>query len=215
MSVAIIKGGEKRQKSGVGGTNAGNQSKSSTKCAIIVIKKGVFTKNHKQHCKKNADIIESANDIDENWSIAHKTLHKLNDFGVSHVALVMGTDGDLLVYKNKGRPTVAQVHAIEVTGGLRNELKKLKSETKLKDGTEIVLSLSVVSDEMMRAVHMFPEVGYMDVISNTNKEGCDIHLLVVKDASGETYIGCASVLPCQQRWVFKNICAFLHINTVW
>ena len=63
----------------------------------------------------------------------------------------------------------------------------------------------------MRAVHMFPEVGYMDVTSNTNMTGRDLHLLVVKDASGETYSGCATVLPCQQRWVFKNICMFLRI----
>ena len=75
-----------------------------------------------------------------------------------------------------------------MTGGLRKELKKLKSEMKLKDGNEILLSLSVASDEMMRAVHVFPEVGYMDVTSNTNREGRDLHLLVVKDASGETCI---------------------------
>ena len=81
---------------------------------------------------------------------------------------------------------------------------------KLNDGTDF-FSLSVASDERMRAVHMFPEVGYMDITSNTNREGCDLHLLVVKDDSGETYIGCASVLPCQQRWVFKNIYAFLRI----
>ena len=127
--------------------------------------------------------MELANGIDTNWSTAQKTLHKLNDLGVSLFALVMGKDGDLLVYTNKGRPTAAQVHAIEMTGGLRNELKKLKSELKLKDGTEILLSIYVASDEMMRVVHMFPEVGYMYVASNTNKEGCDLHLLVVKDTS--------------------------------
>ena len=164
--------------------------------------------------KKYEDIMELANGIDKNWSTTHNTLHKLNELGVSHVALVIGKDGDFLIYKDKGRPTGAEVHSTEMTGGLRNELKKLKSEMSPKDGTEILLSLSVASDEMMRAVHMFPEVGYMDVTSNTNKEGRDLHLLVVKDANGETYIGCASVLPCQQRWVFKiYIC--LPTNTVW
>ena len=87
----------------------------------------------------------------------------------------------------------------------------MKNETKLKDGTEILLSLSVASDEMMRAVHMFLEVGYMDVTSNTNREDCNLHLLVVKDASGKMYIGCATVLPCQQRWVFKNIYMSLRV----
>ena len=74
---------------------------------------------------------------------------------------------------------------------------------KFKDGTEILLSLYVASDEMMRAVNMFPEVAYMDITSNTNNTGRDLHLLVVKNASGETYIGCASILTCQHRWVIK------------
>ena len=82
---------------------------------------------------------------------------------------------------------------------------------KFKEGAEILLSLSVASDEMMRAVHMFPEVGYMNVTSSTNRGGRGLHLLVVKDASGETYIRCASILPCQQRWAFKNMHAFLWI----
>ena len=39
------------------------------------------------------------------------------------------------------------------------------------------------------AVRMFPEVIFMDVISNTNRQKRDLFLLVViKDASGETII---------------------------
>ena len=37
--------------------------------------------------------------IDKDWTTAQKTLHKLNELGVSHVALAMGKDCDLLVYK--------------------------------------------------------------------------------------------------------------------
>ena len=147
-------------------------------------KKGEFLpKTINNIAKKQQAIMDLALGIDKDWTTAQKTLHKLNELGVSHVALVMGKDGDLLVYKNKGRPTAAEAESIQMTGGLRKELKKLKSEMKLKDGNEILLSLSVASDEMMRAVHMFPEVGYMDVTSNTNREGRDLHLLVVKDAN--------------------------------
>ena len=71
-----------------------------------------------------------------------------------------------------------------------------KEKMKFKVGTEILLSLSVASDEMMQAVHIFHKVAYMDIISNTNSEGRDLHLLVVKDANGGTYIGCATILPC-------------------
>lgn len=70
--------------------------------------------------------------------------------------------------------------------------------------TEILLALSVASDEMMRVVHVFSEVGYMDVMSNTNKEGHNLHLLVVNDAHGETVIVCVALVTAQQRWVFKR-----------
>ena len=45
---------------------------------------------------------------------------------VSHVALVMDASGNLLVYKNKGRPTSEEKRAIEINGDLNRELHKLK-----------------------------------------------------------------------------------------
>ena len=50
-----------------------------------------------------------------------------------------------------------------------------------KDGMDILLAVSVASDEIIRALHMFPEVAYMDVTSNTNKEERDLFLMVGKD----------------------------------
>ena len=73
--------------------------------------------------KKHAAIMDLAHGIDRNWTTAQKTLHKLNELGVSHVALVMEKYGNLLVYKNKGRPTAAEAQYIEMTGDLRKELK--------------------------------------------------------------------------------------------
>ena len=72
-----------------------------------------------------------------------------------------------------------------------------------KDGTDILLAVSVASDEMIRALHMFPEVAYMDVTANTNKEGRDLFLVVGKDGDGSTFIANAAIIPSQQRWVFK------------
>ena len=90
--------------------------------------------------------------------------------GVSHVALVMNNEGDLLMYKNKGRPTAKEAESLEVNGNLRKELNKLKKIMGYKNGTDILLALLIASNEMVRAVYMFPEVLYMDVTSNTNKE---------------------------------------------
>ena len=86
-------------------------------------KKGEFLpKTINNIAKKQQAIMDLALGIDKDWTTAQKTLHKLNELGVSHVVLVMGKDGDLLVYKNKGRPTAAEAESIQMTGGLRKEL---------------------------------------------------------------------------------------------
>jgi hypothetical protein len=81
-----------------------------------------------------------------------------------------------------------------------------------RDGTEILLALSFASDEMARSVHMFPEVFYMDVTANTNRQKRDMFLMVVKDANGETFIGNATVIPSGQRWVFDKIYQSFFFN---
>ena len=117
----------------------------------------------------------------------------------------MDESGNLLVYKNKGRPSSEERHAIEIHGDLSKELKKLKKQMAYKDDTQILLALSVASDKMMRMVHMFPEVIFMDVTSGTNKQKRDLFLMVVKDGNGETYVGNVTVIPSQLRWVFMKI----------
>ena len=62
-----------------------------------------------------------------------------------------------------------------------------------KDGTDILLAISVASDEITRALHMFPYVAYMDVTSNTTKEGRYLFLVVGKDSDGSTFIGSRAI----------------------
>ena len=57
---------------------------------------------------------------------------------------------------------------------MRVELQKLRDELIIDHGNEILVALSIASDEMMRHVHMFPETWCMDVTSNTNKLKRDI-----------------------------------------
>ena len=124
---------------------------------------------------------------------------------VSHVALVMDASGNLLVYKNKGQSASEVKRAIEINGDLNRELRKLQKQMSYKDGTEILLALSAASDEMMRVVHMFPKVIYMDVTSGTNKQKRDLFLMVVKDGNGKTFVGNITIIPSQQRWEFMKI----------
>lgn len=124
---------------------------------------------------------------------------------VSHICLTMKPDDSLVVYKNKGRPDKETSQILKCPTRLREELRKLKNEMSFKEGTEILLALSIASDEMIRHVNMFPEVFYMDVTANTNKQKRDVFLMVVKDACGETFVGNVTVIPSSQMWVFLKI----------
>ena len=77
---------------------------------------------------------------------------------MSHVCLTMHPNGNLLVYKNCGRPTAEEAKIIKCTNSLRAELRKLKKEMGYAKRTKILLALGIATDEMMRYVHMFPEI---------------------------------------------------------
>ena len=125
--------------------------------------------------------------------------------GASHVCLTMSPDGDLLVYKNKGRPNAEEREVMKSSDKLREELERLKKEMGYDDNTEIVLSISLASDEMIRHVHMFPEVFFIDVTANTNRQRRDLLVLVVRDATGECYPGNSTILPSGQSWIFQKV----------
>jgi hypothetical protein len=108
--------------------------------------------------------------------------------GVSSVCLTQNASGNLIVYKNKGRPTLEEAEVMKCPKKLKLELDKLRNELSYKDGTEILLAISISSDEMARHVHMFPEVWYMDVTANTNRQKRGLFLMVVKDPNGETFV---------------------------
>lgn len=127
--------------------------------------------------------------------------------------MTMSPEGDLVVWKNRGRPKTEEKEIMKCPKKLREELDKLKTEMSYKEGTEILLALSVATDDMVRHVHMFPEVFFLDVTANTNKQKRDLFIMVVKDANGQTFIGNATVIPSGKRWVFQKIYQsfFVHL----
>ena len=86
---------------------------------------------------------------------------------VSYIALTMDKKLDLNIYTHCSRPTKSE--SMKSHGQLGTDLRKLKKEMNYKDGTEILLALSVATDYMIRHVAMFPEVFYLDVTVNTNR----------------------------------------------
>ena len=122
-------------------------------------------------------------------------VHQQNfSLGISHVLLTMSPDDDLLVYRNRGRPTTEDVERVNCPIARKEDLENIRTKLSFKKGTEIVLAISIASDDMIRHVMMFPEVFYMDVTANTNKQKRDLFLMVVNDANGETFIGNATII---------------------
>ena len=74
-----------------------------------------------------------------------------------------------------------------------------------KKGAEILLAVSTASDEMVCAVHMFPEVFYMDTTAKTNRQNRGLFLMVVKNRTGKTHIANVTVVPSLRKWVFLKI----------
>ena len=126
---------------------------------------------------------------------------------------MMDKNDNLFAVNGRGRPSKERTEELRIHGELKKDLASLRRELNMKDGASILLSLSIATDEMQRHVHMFPEVMFLDVIANTNRQKRDLFLMVVKDASGETFIGNASVLPCGQKWIFTKLYRyfFLHL----
>jgi hypothetical protein len=123
----------------------------------------------------------------------------------------MKANNDLYVYTNRGRPKETS-HKISASDTLKKELRKLKKELSFTEGTEILLALSMASDEMIRHVQMFPEVWFMDVTAQTNKQNRDIFIMVVKDASRQCYAGNITVIPSGQLWVFMRIYSMFFLE---
>ena len=114
---------------------------------------------------------------------------------------------DLNIYTHRGHLTKAET--MRSSQKLKSDLQKLKSEMNYKDGTEILLAVSVVTDDMTRHVAMFPEVFYLDVTANTNKLKREIFRTVVKDSNRQTFIGNITVTSSGKWCVFQmSYCHF-------
>lgn len=100
---------------------------------------------------------------------------------------------------------------MEVLAKIIKEVENLKKKMKYENVTNIELILSFVSDSMLRAVFMFPEVFYMEDTCSTNYQNESLFLMVVKDSNGQTHIGNISILP-SEKLVFNKIIRVIFIS---
>ena len=88
-----------------------------------------------------------------------------------YIVLIMSPDANLFAYRGRGRPN-ARSSQLPISAFLQKELCRLHREMAYKKGAEILLAVSAASDEMVRVVHMFPQVFYID---NTTKASAIKH----------------------------------------
>ena len=155
--------------------------------------------------RKNKLDLDALKGIPRDWNVADKTLAYLKDMNASYIALVMDEQDNLLVYKGKGRHTLKEANIISTDGDLRKKLAKLRRTLKLTKTCQVLLGLSVATDNMIRAMHMNPEVLFLDVAANMNSQKREMFFAVVKGATGQTFIVNATVMPCGQGWIFQKI----------
>ena len=111
--------------------------------------------------------------------IAHRS-------GISYVALTMDKKDNRYAQKGRGRPSKQQSEQLFLHRELKDELKQLRKDMSIQNVQEVLHSITIADDDMIRHVHMFPEVMFMDVIANTNRQKRDLFLMVVKDVPGDT-----------------------------
>ncbi len=116
------------------------------------------------------------------------------------------------VYWSTGHTTKEKVESMKLPNVMENYMKTLQCKMNYENGTEIVLMLLSVSDEMIQMVNMFPVVFFVDVTCSTNCQNKPLFLMVVKDTNGETHIGNICVLPSEKKWVFNEMfkCVFVE-----
>ena len=75
----------------------------------------------------------------------------------------MDKHDNLIVYRGKGRPSKSDSESVRINGDLKRELNRVRKALKLGKGDNILLALSVATDEMIRSMQMHPEVQFFDV----------------------------------------------------
>ena len=116
--------------------------------------------------------------------------------------------GQAATFKTKGRPTQEEHPVMDCPKKRCAELAKLKHEMGFKKGTNMLIAVSISSDQMLCHVHMFSETWFMDVTSNLNRLKWDVFIVIVRDACWKRYIGNFTVIPSGQAWVFMKINTF-------
>jgi len=114
--------------------------------------------------------------------------------------------GGLCVTRNRGRPGGRVEEALNDPLLSKSfDRQTIRQNMRLTDSQSLFLALAWITDMEHRLVHMFPEVLFMDVTSQTNNEKRGLFLAAGKDSNAQAFTACRIFLPSEQRWMFQWI----------
>ena len=112
------------------------------------------------------------------------------------------SDTRVFAQKCKGHPSLKQSEEIKIHGERKGKLRQLHKYFSMKKYSEILLSLSFHCWQWHATSGTHVSRGFLHLCHFKHESTKrDIFILVLKDASRETNIGSASVLPCGKLWI--------------
>ena len=144
--------------------------------------------------------------ITSDMSDAEKTLVYLENERINHFVVYHDYNSGLFAYHRKGRPTTSErkirLGCPEV---LSAKIKKIRDDLSMDNGNQIILLVSIATDEMVRLVTMYPEKWFLDCTGRTNLQMRDLFIMAIRTPGGKTFPGNMTIVPSGQVWVFASI----------
>jgi hypothetical protein len=107
------------------------------------------------------DLQDFANGLLPECNDAQKTIIKLENSSINHFYILHDDTG--LYAVSKGRPSTETVRMrLVCPSSINDQLESMRKDFILNDKAQMLVMISMATDEMIQMVAMYPEVWFMD-----------------------------------------------------
>ena len=130
---------------------------------------------------------------------AEKTISKLDRSNINHF-YILHDDTGLYAY-SKGRPSKEAVRIrLDCSAKIQADLEHLREDNILNEKSQMLVMVSMATDEMIRLVSMYPDMWFVDTVGTARETACcsgtPYFLLNRKYVHVSVYrLSCGSLLP--------------------
>ena len=113
----------------------------------------------------------------------------------------------LLVHHNKDRPSNKEKKKqLECSEIVEEEIQNICKLVRLRKDDNVLLLVSIATDNMIRLIAIHPKLWFMDYIWRTNYNYTDLFIIAIRTPNGETFPDNLTVIPSGKRWIF--VCVY-------